>query len=145
MQTCQSIEQYQDYPFSRCLPGQLMLTGTTKIYPQMWETSSMYLQIRWYSEIQQKERKKKNVCIFYVFCKAFNKQKHQFIEGWSRCMHTYSKFMADKIRIILRYLKNTSTLQFKFTLWIIIGISKNVKTQKCQHQILINKLKGCVS
>lgn len=92
-----------------------------------------------------KERKKKNVCIFYVFCKAFNKQKHQFIEGWSRCMHTYSKFMADKIRIILRYLKTTSTLQFKFTLWIIIGISKNVKTQKCQHQILINKLKGCVS
>lgn len=82
-----------------------------------------------------KERKKK-MCAYSV-----NKQKHQFIEGWSKCMHAYSIFMADKIRIILRYLKNTSTLQFKFTLWIIIGISKNVKTQKCQHQILIKKIK----
>lgn len=82
-----------------------------------------------------KERKKK-MCAYSV-----NKQKHQFIEGWSKCMHAYSIFMADKIRIILRYLKKKSTLQFKFTLWIIIGISKNVKTQKCQHQILIKKIK----
>lgn len=86
-------EQHQDLPFSCCTSGPAD-AHEQDLPPYVRDIIDVFTNqvvLRNTSE----ERKKKegchkfnNVCIFCVFYKAFHKQKHPFLDRWSRCMPT---------------------------------------------------------